>query len=107
MSSRRFFAAFHSRLFVEIYRGLSHRPFLKLLSFFLTSTVQRNQPDDRWLSYQSDESGRWKVYVQAFPDATRNVQVSTDGGARPRWNPNGKELFYLEGNKLTASASNR
>ena len=59
-------------------------------------------PNDRWLAYESDESGRWEVYVQAFPDATRKVQVSTDGGVRPRWNPNGQELFYRQGDKLMA-----
>jgi hypothetical protein len=70
-----------------------------------TESNERNpmiSPNDRWLAYESDESGRWEVYVQAFPDATRKVQVSTDGGVRPRWNPNGQELFYRQGDKLMA-----
>lgn len=55
-------------------------------------------PDGRWLAYASDESGRPEVYIRPFPDLnTRKIQVSREGGAAPRWNPNGGELFYLSG----------
>ncbi len=43
----------------------------------------------------SDESGRPEVYVQSFPASSGKVQVSTQGGADPRWRRDGKELFYL------------
>jgi hypothetical protein len=33
--------------------------------------------------------------VQSFPGPGPKTQVSTDGGAQPRWNGNGKELFYI------------
>jgi hypothetical protein len=33
--------------------------------------------------------------VQAFPTPARRIQVSTTGGAQPRWRPDGNELFYL------------
>jgi eukaryotic-like serine/threonine-protein kinase len=29
-------------------------------------------------------------------------QISTDGGTEPMWRGDGKELFYLNGNKLMA-----
>ncbi|MBI3048649.1 MAG: protein kinase [Acidobacteria bacterium] len=53
-------------------------------------------PDGRWLAYQSNESGRDEIYVRPFPnvDAGR-WQVSTDGGTRPVWSRNGRELFYF------------
>ena len=57
-------------------------------------------PDDRWLAFQSDESGQWESYVQAFPEAPRKFRVSTGGGTLPRWNPNGRELFYRNGDAL-------
>jgi len=53
--------------------------------------------DSRWLAYASDESGRYEVYVQAFPkpkDKDRRT-ISTTGGSQPRWSPNGRELLYL------------
>ena len=53
------------------------------------------------MAYQSDESGRYEVYVQPFPGPGRKFQISTDGGERPNWNPKGGELFYgSPGNKM-------
>jgi serine/threonine-protein kinase len=53
-------------------------------------------PDGRWLAYQSDESGRAEVYVRPFPDVNAGRwQISTEGGTRPMWARNGRELFYL------------
>jgi Tol biopolymer transport system component len=57
-------------------------------------------PDGRFLAYQSTESGRWEIYVETFPTGGGRWQVSTGGGTYPRWNPNGKELAYLEGPQL-------
>jgi Tol biopolymer transport system component len=52
-------------------------------------------PDDRLLAYASEQSGRWEVYVQALAGATGRWQISTEGGQRPRWRGDGRELFYL------------
>ena len=52
-------------------------------------------PDDRWMAYVSDESGRDEIYVSPFPDASASKwQVSTDGGTEPVWSRDGRELFY-------------
>src|SRR5262249_49032752 len=57
-------------------------------------------PDGRWLAYVSKEFSRYEVYLRPFPGAERMWQVSTDGGTEPVWNPNGRELFYRNGNKM-------
>ena len=59
-------------------------------------------PDGNWLAYSCDESGRYEVYVQAFPGPGGKYQISTDGGKEPVWNPKGRELFFLNGNKIMA-----
>jgi Tol biopolymer transport system component len=51
-------------------------------------------PDGRFIVYQSNESGRYEVYVQTFPNPTGKWQVSTAGGIDPRWASSGKEIFY-------------
>jgi hypothetical protein len=51
-------------------------------------------PDGRWVAY-NDESGRWEVYVAAFPTFTSKRQVSNAGGVQPQWRRDGRELFYL------------
>ncbi len=57
-------------------------------------------PDGAWLAYVSDESGRPEVYVQSFPGPGEKRTISTDGGVEPRFSRDGRELFYLEGNRL-------
>ena len=50
----------------------------------------------------SDESGRPEIYVQPFPGPGGKWQISTDGGIEPAWNPNGRELFYRNGDRMMA-----
>jgi hypothetical protein len=52
-------------------------------------------PDGRWLAYESNESGRFEVYVQPFPEAGGKMQISIAGGTQLRWRPDGKELYYV------------
>jgi hypothetical protein len=57
-------------------------------------------PDGRWLSYVSDETGRWEVYVRSFPSLGELHQISTAGGTHPRWRRDGKEIFYLGADRM-------
>jgi Tol biopolymer transport system component len=71
---------------------------------FLQSPFSENwsgfSPDGRWLAYQSDESGRYEVYVRSFPGPGGKWQISTDGAiGTPLWAASGRELFYPNGNK--------
>jgi serine/threonine protein kinase/Tol biopolymer transport system component len=52
-------------------------------------------PDGRWVAYQSAESGRDEVYIQAFPSTGAKWQVSNNGGMQPRWRGDGRELFFI------------
>ena len=53
-------------------------------------------PDGRWLAYEANDSGQFEIYVRPFPDVNSGRwQVSTGGGTRPLWAPNGQELFYV------------
>jgi Tol biopolymer transport system component len=52
-------------------------------------------PDGRWIAYESNESGRFEVYAQAFPTSGGKWQISTNGGAMARWGRDSKELFYV------------
>lgn len=52
-------------------------------------------PDGKWIAYQSNESGRFEIYVQPFNRPGERRRVSTDGGTQVRWRADGRELFYL------------
>jgi hypothetical protein len=57
-------------------------------------------PNAKWVAYDSNESGISEIYVRRFPDADGRRQISTGGGRMPRWAPDGKRLFYLQGQDL-------
>ena len=61
-------------------------------------------PDDRWVVYVSNESGRPEVYVRSFPDGTDRKQVSLNGGAEPRWSQDGRTIFFVEKTALMAAS---
>jgi Tol biopolymer transport system component len=52
-------------------------------------------PDDRWIAYSSaEQSGQFQVYLQSVPPGNKR-QISTQGGSRPRWRKDGKQLYYI------------
>ena len=62
-------------------------------------------PDGRWMAYTSDESGTREVYVKPFPAGNDKSKISVAGGEQPRWQRDGKELFFVaEDGKMMAVA---
>jgi hypothetical protein len=57
-----------------------------------------------WVAYSSSETGTRQVYVRSFAGALSGSggkwQISTSGGSEPMWRGDGKELFYMNRNKL-------
>ncbi len=62
-------------------------------------------PDGRWLAYESAESGRVQVYVQAYGGGEGKWQVSSNLGQTPRWSADGKELFYFDSTQSVVGVS--
>jgi dipeptidyl aminopeptidase/acylaminoacyl peptidase len=59
-------------------------------------------PDGKWLAYQSNDSGRFEIYVQPFPEGGRRHLVSRNGGIEPLWSRDGRELTYESGQRFMA-----
>jgi Tol biopolymer transport system component len=79
-------------------------------TFVATTDDETNgafSPDGSWAAYTSDETGRKEVFAAPFPDPSRRLRVSTEGGAHPRWGPDGKELFYVHSGELMAVSISR
>ncbi len=53
-------------------------------------------PDGKWMTYQTNETGRREIYITAFPTGGAKWQVSTNGGTSAKWRRDGKELFFLD-----------
>ena len=58
-------------------------------------------PDGRWVAYESNETGKYEIYVREFPGSANVAEtggkwmVSKDGGEFPMWRADGKELAYI------------
>ena len=54
-------------------------------------------PDGKWLAYQMQSVGIGKadIFVQPFPRPGRRIQISSAGGAQPRWSRDGRQIFYV------------
>jgi serine/threonine protein kinase/Tol biopolymer transport system component len=103
------FVLYHSRdpetdrdLWVLPMEG-AREPWLFLKTNFAEAAGQFS-PDGRWVAYQSNETGRYEIYVRPFVDPAAagskvtgtggQWQVSTGGGMFARWRLDGKELYY-------------
>lgn len=71
-------------------------------------------PDDRWVAYDSNASGRFEVYVRSFSpggnrpqERYRQFQISRDGGWAPKWRGDGREIFFLapDGTMMAANVT--
>ena len=69
----------------------------------------RFSPDGRWVVYQSNVTGRFEIFVRAFPDGDQEHRLSIDGGITPDWSPTGREIFFRAPNNammaVTVAAS--
>jgi hypothetical protein len=52
-------------------------------------------PDNHWIAYVSDESGRDEILVASFPDGKIRRQVSIGGGTSPQWSDGSREIVYV------------
>jgi Tol biopolymer transport system component len=63
-------------------------------------------PDGRWIAYVSDVSGEREIYVRLFAGGESRL-VSVNGGDRPVFSRDGRELFYMAGERMYAVSTAR
>jgi Tol biopolymer transport system component len=69
-------------------------------------------PDGNWVAScgpgagpSSDNYWDTEIIMSKFPNAGGRVQISNNGGAQPRWRADGKELYFIDGNKKLMAVS--
>src|SRR5262249_50754462 len=60
----------------------------------------RVSPDERWLAYVSDETGRFEIYVQPLTQTGAKIQVTREGGEHPVGSPDGQKLYFNRGDRM-------
>lgn len=79
--------------------GGDRKPFPWLQTQF-DESEGKFSPDGHWVAYVSNESGRNEIYVQSYPLSGAKFQISTGGGAQPKWRKDGTELFYVAADQM-------
>ena len=81
-----------------------------LMATEFDETFAMVSPSGKWLAYRTTESGKPEVYVRDFnPDGTpvfgsEKIQISVDGGDKPRWSRDGSEIFFFSGETLMSAS---
>jgi Tol biopolymer transport system component len=90
---------------LQVGPGPSSPPAFAVAQSAFDERTAQLSPDGRWITYESNESGRFETYAQAFPGPGAKVPVSAGGGSQPRWRSDGAELFYVSPDgRLNAAA---
>jgi Tol biopolymer transport system component len=88
------------RTFLKIPNGGRGTPHTVLQGPAMSSP--RISPDDRWVAYESEQTGRWEVFVASLTDPRARWQVSTNGGGEMAWGRSldRNVLFFRANGKL-------
>ena len=73
---------------------LVEKKYTPMLTSEFNEWVGTFSPDGKWFAYQSDETGKYEVYIRPTDGSPSKWQVSTNGGFSPRWLGNGREIMY-------------
>jgi len=71
--------------------GAEPRPYLEADYY---ESLLKLSPDGTLAAYESRETGTTEIFVRGFPDPVGKWNVSVGPGRRPRWSPEGDELFF-------------
>jgi serine/threonine protein kinase/Tol biopolymer transport system component len=59
-------------------------------------------PDGRWIVYAASVSYRYEVFAQSLVPGGGRAAISTAGGVEPRWSPDGRTIYYVNGDQMMA-----
>ena len=74
-------------------------------SAYASGAEAQFSPDGRWVAFSGPASTSYQVFAAKFPGPGGRIQISNQGGAQARWRGDGKELFYISGDKKLMAVS--
>jgi Tol biopolymer transport system component/tRNA A-37 threonylcarbamoyl transferase component Bud32 len=86
-----------SSLDIALVRNGGRGPIVPIVATRFAEQYPSVSPDDQWLAFSSNQSGREEVYVRRLDGTGDQIQVSVGGGTESAWSPDGKELYYRGG----------
>jgi eukaryotic-like serine/threonine-protein kinase len=64
-------------------------------AYLLEGFNPKLSPNGQWMACGSLETGRDEIFVHTFPKPGGKWPVSVNGGTRPVWSRDGKELYFI------------
>jgi serine/threonine-protein kinase len=65
-----------------------------------SESAPKLSPDERFVAYRSNKSGRYEVYVKSISGEGPEQQVSVTGGGRPDWSADSRTIFFAAGRSV-------
>ena len=81
----------------------NNRNITELIATEYNERNPRISPDNKWVAYQSMETGHFEIFITGFPKPGARKQVSMDGGFDPLWSPDMKKIIYRKGNQILSA----
>ncbi len=78
---------------------LTEKKYDPLLTSQFNEWIGGFSPDGKWFCYQSDETGKYEIYIRPTDGSQSKWQVSTNGGTGPNWLASGKEIVFTANNE--------
>jgi len=63
----------------------------------------RLSPNGRWVAYATNQTGSLEAWVRPFPGPGAPVRISSNGGRKPLWSQDGKEIFFENGPQILSA----
>ncbi len=73
--------------------SFSSRTLTPFVTSFLAQQFAVFSPDDRYVAFSSNETGRYEAYVTTFPERRQTWPLTTDGGEVLSWRADGREIL--------------
>ncbi len=61
-------------------------------------------PDERWIVYGSITTGSGQVYLRDIEARGKVFPVTRDGGSHCQWSPDGRQIYFYDGNRRAIGA---
>lgn len=68
-------------------------------------TGARFAPDGKHFAYNSNETGRYEVFLGSLEAGASKRQVSHNGGSEPAWSRDGKTLYFIDAQNFMQSVA--
>jgi serine/threonine protein kinase/Tol biopolymer transport system component len=80
------------RAHLEVYSVRDHQ----VTEFSAAAAEGQLSPDGKWIAYTGSGGRAMRdIFIQPFSVPGRRIQVSSAGGAQPRWSRDGRRIFYV------------